>query len=86
MGLFGDDQAKSETAVNLQAIGDYARRRFGNIFCWVSPPKSLTVNNVPDYFQLYCMTNNRSAEALIERLHSGVVKAHERASHQTSGL
>lgn len=86
MGLFGDDSAKSETAVNLKAIGDYARRRFGDAFCWVSPPKSLTVSNVPDYFQLYCMTNNKSAEPLIERLHAGVVRAHERASRQTSGL
>ena len=85
IGLFGEDSEKSETAVNLQAIGEYARKRFAEAFCWVSLPKSLTVKNVPDYFQLYCMTNNSSAQSLIERLHTGVVKAHERASHQKSG-
>lgn len=83
--LFGFGSVKSQTAVNLRAIGDYARKRFSDAFCWVSEPKSLTVNNVADYFQLYCMTNNNSAKGLIQRLHSGVVKAHERASHQRSG-
>lgn len=87
INLFGEATEKAETAVNLQAIGDYARKRFQKAFRWVSPPKSLTVRNVPDYFQLYCMTNNPSlaATGLIERLHTAVVKAHERASHQRSG-
>lgn len=85
IGLFGEESDKLETAANLQAIGGYARKRFEDAFCWVSPPKALTVNNVPDYFQLYCMTNNNSAKSLIERLHAGVVKARERASHQKSG-
>jgi three-Cys-motif partner protein len=84
-GLFDDDPGGARTATNLQAIGQYARKRFQEAFCWVSVPKSLTVNNVPDYFQLYCMTNNQSAKSLIERLHDGVVKAHERASRHTSG-
>lgn len=85
-GLFGETSEKSETVVNLKAIGEYASRRFGSIFCWVSPPKPLTVRNVPDYFQLYCMTNNHSEKALelIKRLHTAVLKAHEPASHRTS--
>jgi three-Cys-motif partner protein len=84
MGLFDGESGRSETVVNLRAIGEYARRRFGQAFCWVSVPKSLTVNNVPDYFQLYCMTNNNSAKSLIGRLCDGVVTAHERASRHTS--
>lgn len=82
-----DVEPTAETAVNLSAIGTYARKRFANAFCWVSEPKSLTVRNVPDYFQLYCMTNNMSekAVALVSRLHGGVVKAHEQASRHKFG-
>ena len=85
--FLGNEGDQTETAVNLKAIGEYARRRFESIFCWVSPPKSLTVRNVPDYFQLYCMTNNHSEKALqlIKRLHAAVVKAHGQASHRMSG-
>lgn len=82
--LFGFQTSKSETSVNLKAIGAYARRRFEDAFCWVSEPKPLTVRNVPDFFQLYCMTNNKNAVELIAKLHRGVVKAHERASRQKS--
>jgi three-Cys-motif partner protein len=84
--LFGFQTAKAQTSVNLQAIGAYARRRFGHAFCWVSEPKSLRVRNVPDFFQLYCMTNNEKAAELIAKLHRGVVKAHEQASRHRSGL
>lgn len=81
-----EDEPSAEVAVNLQAIGEYARRRFSVAFGWVSEPKPLTVRNVPNYFQLYCMTNNPSerARALISRLFAGVVKAHEPASHRRS--
>lgn len=84
--LFGDETDQTETAVNLKAIGEYAKQRFQSIFCWVSAPKSLTVRNVPDYFQLYCMTNNPSDKALelIKKLHAAVVKAHGQASRRTS--
>jgi three-Cys-motif partner protein len=82
-----DIEPTAETAVNLSAIGAYARKRFADAFCWVSEPKSLTVRNVPDYFQLYCVTNNDSgkAVALVSRLHAGVVKAHEQASRHRFG-
>lgn len=82
-----DESDQTETAVNLQAIGEYAKTRFETIFCWVSQPKPLTVRNVPDYFQLYCMTNNHSERAvdLIKRLHAAVLKVHEPASHHKSG-
>jgi three-Cys-motif partner protein len=83
--FLGDDGEETETAVNLQAIGEYAKRRFETVFCWVSEPKPLTVRNVPNYFQLYCMTNNERAVPLVSRLHAGVVKAHEQASRRTSG-
>jgi three-Cys-motif partner protein len=87
VGLFGEEPEKAEAAVNLKSIGDYARRRFGDIFCWVSHPEPLTVRNVPDYFHLYCMTNNNSEKALglIKKLHRAVVKAHGPASHRKSG-
>ena len=83
--MFGGEENQTEIAANLPAIGEYARRRFESVFCWVSAPTSLTVRNVPDYFQLYCMTNNASEKALqlIKRLHAAVVKAHGQASHQT---
>lgn len=84
--LFGFQSSKAETSVNRQAIGAYARQRFQDAFCWVSEPKSLTVRNVPDFFQLYCMTNNEKAAELIGKLHQGVVKAHERASRHKSAL
>lgn len=84
--LFGFQTAKAETSVNLKAIGAYAKRRFEEAFCWVSEPKPLTVRNVPDFFQLYCMTNNKNAVELIRKLHRGVVKAHEQASRHTSAL
>jgi hypothetical protein len=85
-GFFDDEGDRTETAANLQAIGAYAKQRFESIFCWVSEPRSLTVRNVPDYFQLYCMTNNPSGKALelIKKLHAAVVKAHAQASRQTS--
>ena len=82
--FLGDAPDETETSVNLKAIGQYASKRFEKAFCWVSPPRSLRVGNVPDFFQLYCMTNNQSAQNLIERLYAGVVKAQERASHHTS--
>lgn len=84
--FFGDGQQTAEASVNLPAIGEYARRRFEKAFCWVSAPKGLKVAHVPDYFQLYCMTNNHSAKALnlIRKLHAAVVKANEQASHHTS--
>jgi three-Cys-motif partner protein len=77
IGLFGEVTETAEASVNLQAIGQYARKRFENVFCWVSAPKSLTVANVQDYFQLYCMTNNPSPKAveLIRRLHAAVVRS-----------
>jgi len=86
-GLFGDEADRTETAVNLKAIGEYARKRFETMFRWVSAPNSLTVRNVPDYFQLYCMTNNPSEKALelIKKLHTAVVKSHEPASRHKSG-
>ena len=85
--LFGAEAYQTETAVNLRAIGEYAKKRFETVFCWVSDPKSLTVRKVPDYFQLYCMTNNHSERAveLIKKLHAAVVKAHELAFRRTSG-
>ena len=67
----------TETAVDLKAIGEYARKRFEDAFCWVSEPRPLKVAHVPDYFQLYCMTNNPSTKAqeLIRKLHAGVIKS-----------
>ena len=86
-GLFGTEADQTETAATLKAIGEYAKKRFESIFCWVSPPQSLTVRNVRDYFQLYCMTNNHSEKAveLIKRLHAAVLKAHEPASRHKFG-
>ncbi|MBV9527478.1 three-Cys-motif partner protein TcmP [Sphingomonas sp.] len=83
--FLGTETDRSETAANLQTIGAYAKKRFETIFCWVSSPKPLTVRNVPDYFQLYCMTNNDSGKALelIKKLHAAVVKAQNQASRHT---
>ena len=85
--FLNEEADQSETAVNLQAIGEYAKKQFIMTFCWVSPPKPLTVRNVPDYFQLYCMTNNHSEKAvgLIKKLHAAVLKARVPASHHRSG-
>lgn len=87
-GLFDnliDDAGKR--IVTRTDVALYYREQLESIFRYVSAPMGLTVGKIPDYFQLYCLSNNPSDKArnLIARGANGVFK-HVRASHQRSGL
>lgn len=65
-----------------EQIAEFARKRFGKLFCYVSPPLPLVVKG-HDYFELYCLSNNPRAKSLIERGVAHVIKKHTPASRRT---
>ena len=64
-------------------ISEYARRRLRSLFCYVSKPLPLVVNG-SDFFELYCLSNNRSAIGLIERGVDHVIRKYTPASRRRS--
>ncbi|WP_162254695.1 three-Cys-motif partner protein TcmP [Sphingomonas sp. Root241] len=66
-GLF--DQIPVETKGRIatpEQISAFARKQLENLFCYVSEPIPLIVNG-SDFFELYCLSNNRPAIPLIKR-------------------
>lgn len=64
-----------------EQIAAFARRRFGKLFCYVSDPLPLMVKG-NKYFELYCLSNNKKAIALIKRGVNHVIQKYAPASHR----
>ena len=64
-------------------IAAFARKRLGKLFCYVSDPLPLIVNG-HDYFELYCLSNNRYAISLIKRGVDHVIRKYTPASRRRS--
>lgn len=70
-----------------EEIAAFYREQLGTLFRYVSTPLGLAVGSHQDYFQLYCLSNNPSpnALALIKRGAEGVINKHAQASRRKSG-
>lgn len=64
-------------------IAAFARKRLGKLFCYVSEPLPLLING-HDYFELYCLSNNRNAISLIKKGVEHVIRKYTPASRRTS--
>lgn len=64
-------------------IAAFARKRFGEIFAFVSDPIPLLVNG-REFFELYCFSNNPPAFDLIKKGVDAVVKKYTPASRRKS--
>lgn len=64
-------------------IAAFARKRLGKLFCYVSDPLPLIVNG-HDYFELYCLSNNRYAISLIKKGVEHVIRKYTPASRRRS--
>jgi three-Cys-motif partner protein len=83
--LFGDPiTPESVRKATGNEIAEFARERFGDIFCYVSKPIPLLVNG-RDFFELYCFSNNPFAKTLIAKGVDHVVKKYTPASRRKSG-
>ncbi|NYD90918.1 three-Cys-motif partner protein TcmP [Sphingomonas melonis] len=83
---FADDRVALRS-VTRERVGDFYRQRLRDkLFSYVSEPLSLKVRSADDYFQLYCMSNNKSpaAQSLIKSLASAVIKKHSAAFRRMS--
>jgi three-Cys-motif partner protein len=69
---------------NPAQISVYARKRLNTLFCYVSDPLPLIVNG-SEFFELYCLSNNPPAIALIERGVRHVMRKYTPASHRRFG-
>ena len=77
------DQSKGRHASSAD-IAAFARTRLGKLFCYVSDPLPLIING-HDYFELYCLSNNRNAIPLIKKGVEHVIRKYTPASRRTSG-
>lgn len=64
-------------------IAAFARKRLREIFCYVSNPLPLVVKG-HDYFELYCLSNNRNAIGLIQKGVNHVIQKYTPASRRKS--
>lgn len=84
--LFGDPlSTESIRMADGNQIAAFARKRFGEIFAYVSDPIPLLING-REFFELYCLSNNPPAIDLIKKGVNHVVKKYTPASHRKSGL
>lgn len=84
-GLFDSAPTpESYRTANGDEIAAFARKRFGEIFAFVSNPIPLLVNG-RDFFELYCFSNNPPAFSLIKNGVDFVVKKYTPASRRRSG-
>lgn len=87
MTLFGipDDGSMGRHATTEQ-VAAFARSRFSSLFCYVSDPIPLIVRG-HDYFELYCLSNNKHAVDLIQKGVKHVFNKYRPASrHRSSHL
>lgn len=83
-GLFDDPQINSKgRKASASEISAYARERLHTLFCYVSESLPLLVKG-NDFFELYCLSNNGPAIALIKRGVDHVIKKYTPASRRRS--
>ena len=63
-GLFGEPDDSEQRVGNREDISNFARKRLGTLFNYVSDPLPLTVGNIDRYFELYCLSNSKSSAAI----------------------
>jgi three-Cys-motif partner protein len=68
-----------------EQISAFARKKLKELFCYVSDPLPLLVNG-RDFFELYCLSNNRAAVHLIRKGVEHVIRKYTPASHRRFGL
>lgn len=82
--LFGEEPVVTKGRhATPSDIAAFARKRLGKLFCYVSDPLPLIVNG-NDYFELYCLSNNRYAISLIQKGVNHVIKKYTPASRRKS--
>lgn len=84
-GLFGELEAGKQRIADGDEISAFARKRLKTLFTYVSEPLPLLVNNC-DFFELYCLSNNGSAVALIQKGVNHVITKYAPASRRKSVL
>ncbi|WP_197411770.1 MULTISPECIES: three-Cys-motif partner protein TcmP [unclassified Sphingopyxis] len=62
--LFGDTAPSSSKVATPEQISHFMRERLSTLFRYVSDPLPLTVGNMDRYFELYCLSNSPSPQAI----------------------
>ena len=84
-GLFDDPPTETKDRIATSAeIAAFARKKFGELFCYVSDPLPLMANR-REYFELYCFSNHPPAINLIKKGVDHVIQKYSPASHHKSG-
>lgn len=73
-------KARHATSADIAA---FARKRLKKLFCYVSDPLPLNIKG-HEYFELYCLSNNRYAVPLIQKGVDHVIRKYAPASHRKS--
>lgn len=63
-GLFGDSAPSSSKVATPEQISNFMRERLATLFRYVSDPLPLTVGSMDRYFELYCLSNSPSPQAI----------------------
>lgn len=85
-GLF--DPAPADTKGRVASSGEiaaFARKKLGQLFCYVSDPLPLIVRG-SSFFELYCLSNNPPAISLIKKGVGHVIRKYSPASHHKSAF
>jgi three-Cys-motif partner protein len=62
--LFGGSDDSEQRIGNREDISSFARKQLMTLFDYVSEPLPLTVGSIERYFELYCLSNSKSAAAI----------------------
>jgi three-Cys-motif partner protein len=62
--LFGGGNASINKVATPEQISHFMRERLRTLFCYVSEPLPLTVGAMDRYFELYCLSNSPSPQAI----------------------
>jgi three-Cys-motif partner protein len=62
--LFGEVDNSEQRVGDRKDISNFARKRLTALFKYVSEPLPLTVGNIDNYFELYCLSNSNSDAAI----------------------
>lgn len=84
-GLFDGPTLTKDRIATPQQISAFARTRLKTLFCYMSEPLPLIVNG-HEFFELYCLSNNRNAISLIQRGVDHVMQKYSGASRRRFAL
>lgn len=84
--LFGGSSPSSSKRATPEQISQFMRERLGTLFRYVSDPLPLTVGSMNRYFELYCLSNSSSPQAiaLIKKGVTDIIRKHGQDKRQQS--